>query len=408
MRRDDGPRRARAAINAGGRRQNSTSPGRTVVCAVLGYSLRNRENRVRPLLKFAKYASLAAVGLLALAIVALLSLRAYNQSAQAPGFAIRSPNGIDEGGYLKIGGIEQWVQIRGQDRDNPVLLCVHGGPGGTWLPLTEHFIPWEKHFTVVLWDQRGAGKTLRATGASIAGTMAVDRMAQDGIEVADYLRTHLRKDKIVLLGHSWGSILGINMAKKRPDLFSAYVGTGQASDLPKSIAGAYAKVLGQAQAANDAGTLRVLAEIGQPPFDSKEEIEGFFSSLDKYPPPSDRAAMDIIGRKLMAPKPGYSLLDEFDRFRGFMVVPTLRVYDEMLRTRLSTLGSNFEIPVFFIQGSEDNLTPASLAEDYLEAIDAPHKEMVLLKGGGHFAFLSMADKFLGELVIRVRPVAERR
>lgn len=358
------------------------------------------------LLKLAKYALIVAVGLLVLAVVALISVRAYNQSANAPKFAIQSPTGVDESGYVKIGGIEQWIQIRGQDRDNPVLLCVHGGPGGTWIPLTEHFISWEKHFTVVLWDQRGAGKTLRATGASIAETMSVDRMAQDGIEVAEYVRAHLRKDKIVLLGHSWGSILGINMAKKRPDLFSVYVGTGQASDLPKSIAAAYAKVQEQARAANDAGTLRVLTKVGQPPFDSKEKIEGFFSSLDKYPPASDRAAMKIVGRKLMAPKPDYSLRDEFDRFRGFMVVPTLQVYNEMLGTRLSSLRPHFEIPIFFIQGTEDNLTPASLAEDYLKTIEAPHKEMVLLKGGGHFAFLSMADQLLEELVIRVRPMVK--
>ena len=362
---------------------------------------------VRLLLKIAKYALIGGVGLLALALVALLSLRAYNQSANAPKFAIQSPNGIDESGYIKIGGIEQWLQIRGQDRDNPVLLCVHGGPGVTWIPLTENFIPWEKHFTVVLWDQRGAGKTLSATGASIAETMSVDRMTKDGIEVAEYLRTHLRKDKVVLLGHSWGSILGINMAKRRPDLFSAYVGTGQVGDLPKSIAMAYAHVLEQARAANDQKTLQVLTQIGQPPFDSMEKIEGFFSSMDKYPPASDRAAMETIGRKLMSPKPDYSLHDEFDRFRGFLIVPPLQLYNEMLNTKLESLGPNFQIPIFFIQGSEDNLTQASLPEDYLKTIDAPHKEMVLLKGGGHFSFLSMADKFLEELVIRVAPAVNK-
>jgi pimeloyl-ACP methyl ester carboxylesterase len=363
---------------------------------------------VRTLLKIAKYSSIVAIGLLTFAIAALLSLRAYNQSANAPKFAIQSANGIDEGGYVKIGGIEQWVQIRGQDRDNPVLLCVHGGPGGTWIPLTANFIPWEKHFTVVLWDQRGAGKTLSATGASIAETMSVDRMAQDGIEVAEYLRTHLRKDKVILLSHSWGSILGINMIKRRPDLFFAYVGTGQASDMPKSIAMAYAHVLEQARAADDKGTLQLLTQIGQPPFDSKERIGGFFSSMDKYPTASDRAAMKTIGGKLTAPKPDYSLRDEFDRFRGFMVVPTLQVYSEMLGTRLKSLGPDFQIPIFFIQGSEDNLTQPSLAEDFLKTINAPHKEMVLLKGGGHFAFLSMADKFLEELIIRVRPWAKKQ
>ena len=361
---------------------------------------------MRLFLKLGRYALLAVLGLLVFAIVALVALRAWNQNAIAPRFAIDSAKGIDESGYVRIGGIEQWIQIRGQDRDNPVLLCVHGGPGGTWIPLTAHFIPWERHFTVVLWDQRGAGKTLRTTGAAIAQTMSVDRMTQDGIEVAEYLRAHLRKDKIVLLGHSWGSILGVNMAKRRPDLFSAYVGTGQVSDLPNSIATAYAGVLEEARAAHDPATLQVLASIGPPPFDSREKIEGFFGSMDKYPPASDRVAMELIGRKLMAPRPDYSLRDEFDRFRGFMTVPSLQVYNEMLATRLSALGPRFELPVFFIQGSDDRLTQAAAAEEYFRTIDAPHKEMVRLEGGGHFAFLSMADKFLEELVGRVRPIVQ--
>lgn len=368
----------------------------------------NRARGVRLLWKIAKYASIVVVSVVALAIVALVSLRVYHQRTNAPRFTIQSPNGIEESGYVKIGDSQQWLQIRGQDRDNPVLLCVHGGPGGTWIPLTENFIAWEKQFTVVLWDQRGAGKSLGATGVSIAETMSVDRMTRDGIEVAEYLRTHLRKDKVVLLGHSWGSILGINMAKRRPDLFSAYVGTGQASDMPRSIAMAYAQLQAQARAANDQRTLKTLAQIGQPPFDSREKIEGFFSSVDKYPPASDQAAMKIIGAKLLAPKPDYSLHDEFDRVRGFMVVPPLRVYREMLDTRLASLGPHFDLPVFFIQGSEDKLTPASLAQDYFNTIDAPHKELVLLEGGGHFAFLSMAGKFLEELVNRVRPMATKQ
>jgi pimeloyl-ACP methyl ester carboxylesterase len=136
--------------------------------------------------------------------------------------------------YVKIGGIDQWIQIRGQDRDNPVLLCLHGGPGATWLPLTAVFAPWEKDFTVVQWDQRGAGKSLEASGPSIASTMSIQRMADDGIELAELLRAHLKKEKILLLGHSWGSILGVHMVLQRPDLFYAYVGTGQVAQMTRS------------------------------------------------------------------------------------------------------------------------------------------------------------------------------
>ena len=152
-----------------------------------------------------------------------------NRNAQD--YAITARNGIDEAKYVKVGGIEQWITIRGEDRKNPVLLLLHGGPGDATNPWGyAGFRSWLKYFTVVQWDQRGAGRTLGKNGPSLAPTITIDRMAQDGIELAELLRKTLQKDKIVLVGHSWGSILGVFMAKARPDLFYAFVGTGQVAD----------------------------------------------------------------------------------------------------------------------------------------------------------------------------------
>ena len=130
--------------------------------------------------------------------------------------------------YVKIGGIDQWIQIRGEDRGNPVILFVHGGPGVSTIPISSGWQPWEKYFTIVQWDQRGTGRTFRMTGESIAATMTLTQMTQDGVEVAEFLRAHLHKDKVILIGHSWGSFLGAHIAKQRADLFHAFVGTGQA------------------------------------------------------------------------------------------------------------------------------------------------------------------------------------
>lgn len=360
---------------------------------------------MRHALKIGMYVTVSIIALLVLAIAALLSFRAYSQHSHAKEYAIRTSNGINESRYVSIGGIDQWIQIRGQDRSNPVLLILHGGPGATLSQLTRFFMPWEKDFTVVQWDQRGAGKTLKSTGASIADTMSVERMTQDGLDVAEYLRTHLRKDKIIVLGHSWGSILGINMVKRKPDLFYAYVGTGQASDMPRSLGMDYALLMQQAQAAGDQKTTQTLKEAGTPPFDSRPKLEVFFSSIDKYQPASDRAAMQAIGSTLLSPAPDYSLRDVMNWYRGFRNVPTLRLYNEMQGTRLAALGPDFAVPIFFMQGAQDNVTQALPAEDYFKTIVAPHKEMVLLDGGGHFAFLSMSDRFLKELISRVRPFA---
>ena len=354
---------------------------------------------MRKILRIAKIAAVSVVALCVVVIGALFVLRAYRQYVTADAIAIHSPAGIDEARYVKIGGIDQWIQIRGQDRSNPVLLCLHGGPGGTWLPLTTLFVPWEKEFTVVQWDQRGAGKTLETTGAAVADTMSVDRMAQDGIEVAEFLRTHLHKDKIILLGHSWGSILGIRMARERPDLFYAYVGTGQVSSMPRSQKASYAQLLENARRASDARAVKQLEDIGAPPFDSMEKVTTYFDVLDTYE--SDRTGLSSMGPVVLT-APGFSLWDIYSRFRGFAKIPPWRLYRDMLATDLPALGLDFKVPVYFFQGAQDDVTPATLAREYFREIRAPHKEMVLIEGAGHFAVWIAPDRFLHELVARVK------
>lgn len=362
---------------------------------------------MRRFLKFAKSALIAVVAVFVLALAALFTLRTVRQRANGKTFAISAAKGIDEAGYVEIGGIRQWIQIRGQDRSNPVLLCVHGGPGGTWIPVTRLFAGWEKHFTVVLWDERGAGKTLAATGAGIAPTMTIERMTQDGIEVAEHLRRRLGQEKIALLGHSFGSILGVNMVKRRPDLFSVFVGTGQAADLPRSLAMEYQRLLASAQAAQDARTVRELNAIGQPPFSGLKPAGTFFQCAERYQPPADAVAMTELQRSLLSPPPNYSLSDEWNRLRGFAVVPTWALYREILSTNLATLGAEFAVPVVILQGTDDRVTPLALAEEYFQSIRAPHKELVRIEHGGHFAVWSHARKFGEQLAQRVRPLALR-
>src|SRR5438067_6002167 len=171
----------------------------------------------------------------------------FLRNRNARDYAITAPNSIDEGRYVEIGGIEQWITIRGEDRKNPVLLFLHGGPGDATNPWGyAAFRSWLKAFTVVQWDQRGAGRTLGKSGPSVAATITIDRLTQDGIEPAETLRRTLQKDKIILVGHSWGSILGVFMAKARPDLFSAFVVTGQVADPQRNYEVAYHALLEKA------------------------------------------------------------------------------------------------------------------------------------------------------------------
>jgi len=352
---------------------------------------------------------LLTAGLLVAVVAVGLGFRAYLQHLAREELAIRSPNGMQEGRFVAIGGIKQWVQIRGEDRNNPVLLFVHGGPGDTTLAMSSGWRPWEKHFTVVQWDQRGTGRTYGETGDAIAPTMTLERMTQDGIELAEYLRTHLHKDKIVLVGHSWGSFLGIHIVKQRPDLFYAYVGVGQVvgrATFDKQFEITIARLQKLAQSVNNAEALAELAPIvAQPALNQSNRLVAEKWSKALALPPAD--SLNLVGPVWPIFMPDFSLLDWYNWNRGtaFSAKYLRGVDSPMFQRNLASLGFEFSIPVFLIEGDEDYLTPIEPAEQYFKQIIAPHKEFVQIRGGDHFIPFSRPDQFLAELVARVRPFA---
>jgi pimeloyl-ACP methyl ester carboxylesterase len=331
-------------------------------------------------------------------------LASFLRTRNAKQFAINSPKGIDESGFVTLGDIEQWVTNRGQDRDNTVLLFLHGGPGDVTNPWAfALFAPWQKHFTVVQWDQRGAGRTLRKSGRKVAPTITVERIVQDGIELAEYLRKRFGKDKIVIVGHSFGSIIGLQMARARPDLFVAYVGTGQVADETRNYSVAYEALLKKARAVGDQTAVDELTRVGSPPYKSGEgygvqrKWSNAFEGADQFLP-------GTIGLALVAP--GYSVQDFNDSVDGQMLSGE-RLVPQTRSKGPKELGLEFGIPVFFIQGAEDFTTPTELARQYLESIKAPRKAFVPIEGGGHFAVFMKSDQFLKELVSRVgRPTVK--
>jgi pimeloyl-ACP methyl ester carboxylesterase len=303
---------------------------------------------------------IAKAGLLAVTVLAVLAIgsglgfRAYRQHLGADALAIRSPNGIQEGMYVKVGGIDQWIQIRGEDRDNPVILFVHGGPGASTIPISSAWQPWEKHFTVVQWDQRGAGRTFRATGESVAPTMTLEQMTRDGVELAEYLRAHLHQDRIVLIGHSWGSFLGIHIVKQRPDLFYAFVGTGQVvgrQTFEKQFELTVTHLKALAQAANNAQALAELEPITVSPDFRRQPCD----TVGFTPPTHGTPECDIV-RKWAKALSLPSIVDF--QFAGPVLPPFM--------------------PDFSL--------------------------LVLFRGGDHFIPFDRPDEFLTQLIEHVRPV----
>jgi len=334
----------------------------------------------------------------------VLATMAFLRDRNARDYALTSPGGIDDARYVEIGGIQQWVTIRGEDRKNPVILFLHGGPGDATNPWAYAvFRPWHKYFTVVQWDQRGAARTLGKNPRSLAETITIDRMAQDGVELTQMLRKRLGQDKIILVGHSWGSILGVFMVKARPDLFCAFVGTGQVADPGQSYVVAHRELLAKAAALGEQGAIRELREVGPPPYANgrgyavQRKWSNFFEGADIF-------LMATFGLALGAPS---STLRDVNDWLDGQGVSAERLVPQTSALGPRALGGDFALPVFVIQGADDFTTPTSLAKSFVDSIRAPRKAFVAIEGGGHFAVFMRSSAFLRELVSRVRPLAER-
>ena len=211
---------------------------------------------------------IALLGLVAIVVVGFLVYRSDRQARNGPALEITAANGIVDGRFVTLGGIEQWISIRGEDRGNPVILVLHGGPATSYMSFTALFRAWEKHFTVVQWDRRGVGKTFGSNGRAGSREMTLDRIVSDGIELAELLRQELGKPKIILLGHSMGSMIGVAMAARRPDLFHAYVGTEQIVDMAPNEEASYRLILERAREQHNDKAIKRLVRIGPPPYES--------------------------------------------------------------------------------------------------------------------------------------------
>ncbi len=303
-----------------------------------------------------------AAAILATVVGALL-YRGWRQHENALSLAIDPRVGIEETMFVPLGGVDQWIQIRGDDRKNPVLLFVHGGPGSTISPVSSLLRPWEKYFTVVMWDQRDAGKTFVRNGA--VHEMSLARVAQDGIELADFLRRRLGKRKVVVLGHSWGTMVGLRMALQRPDLFSAYVGTGQVVSIAEKEPIIYAGTMARLQAAHDTDGIRALTAAGPPPYRSVNQLMVERSQSGRHDIPSERYLLrHMIPIALFAP--GWSLWDIYQTLQATPYAEAA-TFDANASYDARRLGTEIRVPFFILNGAEDRITPTELAKRYFDS-----------------------------------------
>jgi pimeloyl-ACP methyl ester carboxylesterase len=313
----------------------------------------------------------------------------------------RLPYSIAEVAYRPLGGVEQWVMIRGENVQNPPLVMLHGGPGMSETAFFRRFnAALEKHFTVVYWDQRGTGKSFDRRIP--VETMTLEQFLTDLDELIDVLHLRLGKRKVVLFGHSWGSALGVLYAAHHPEKVSAYAGSGQIGDWPAAERGSYAIALAEAEERHDLKALAGLRAIGPPPYDSSRLFteRTWLSRLDGEMSPG--ALWKIGGAFLGGAET--SIIDLPNLARGYRFSLDA-MWGEVSQLNLLEVVPELKVPVFFLLGRHDHFVPPRTSVAYLEKLKAPSKQLVWFEDSRHEPFVDEPERFNAAMLDLVRPAA---
>jgi pimeloyl-ACP methyl ester carboxylesterase/membrane protease YdiL (CAAX protease family) len=310
-------------------------------------------------------------------------------------------NSVAEVEYVRLGGVNQWVMIRGENVANPPLIVLHGGPGMSEMGFFRHFnAPLERHFIVVHWDQRGTGKSFDRNMPR--SSMTLDQFVADLDELIDIVRRRFKKEKVAILGHSWGSALGAIYAARFPEKVSIYVGAAQIADSAAAESLSYAFGLAEAERRHDEKTLKKLRAIGPPPYPAKS----VFVERTAVTRLDGQMRLGILwraGRALFG-RPESSILDLPNLVRGFGFTLDA-MWAEVSKLNLLELVPALKMPVVILVGRRDHWVPPETSVAYFDALNAPSKKLVWFDRSGHEAFVDEPEKFNSTMVELVRPLA---
>jgi pimeloyl-ACP methyl ester carboxylesterase len=297
---------------------------------------------------------------------------------------------------IRIGGIDQYLIIRGNDINNPVLLFLHGGPGSPEIAfMNHHNRALEEDFTMVYWEQRGSGKSFSSRIA--IESMTTEQFIADAREVSQYLSQRFSQPKIYLMGHSWGSMLGIQVAWQHPELYHAYLGVGQVADQYRGEQISFEWVKQQARERNDHKAIKTLGNMVFP--DTLATVDDWLSFVmvernyvNKYGGAMrDYTSMwPLIKMALLTPE--YTFTDKINYMRGSLF--SLRhLWMEVVANNLFTRIDSVQVPVYIFQGINDYQTPYVVAKEFFDHVKAPRKAFYPFENSAHSPLMEEPEKF---------------
>jgi len=296
---------------------------------------------------------------------------------------------------VEINGINQWISIRGKDRTNPVLLWLHGGPGSAQMSMSHHFDKeLEEEYVVVHWDQRGAGKSNHRGFPE--ETMTIQQFKDDTVVLINYLQERLEQEKIYLLGHSWGTQLGIELVDKYPEKFNAFIAVSQVVDHARAVEIASDWLRQEMKKSGDQEGLEKLDEIDNPAYYHSDYRE-FAQLAVSYGGNYDKSLLELALISFKAPE--YTFIDYYRLLDG-MNRGGAPIHRDGIMTQFNYMDSipEIEVPIYFFIGRNDYNTPYQLVEEYFNEIKAPAKELIVFEDSAHTPFISENQKFNHELI----------
>ena len=311
---------------------------------------------------------------------------------------IKTTNGISSLEEITLGGLKQWIFMRGADKSNPIMLFLHGGPGASapGMPSSRDIdAELIKHFTVVHWDQRGAGKSFDSDIP--VSSMTMDRFVEDCNELIDYVRNRFNVQKVFLVAHSSGTVTGIKTAHRYPEKIHAYVGVGQIIHDHEQIRLAYDFIIDGAEKSEDVKIQNDIKAIGPPPYETPEKLYEMQNYVFRFGGViHDNSVKQISGLLLsFFTSPEYSISDGLNSLmmKG-LFFSVSAMWDEINDIDITKEIRSIKVPVYFFEGKYDMATPSVLVKEFYDGLDAVKgKKLIIFENSAHMPMIEEKEKY---------------